>query len=267
MLAHTARNVLSKFPRQAFFFTGRLHAKQHQAARTVRTATTLSTPSPATGDDIDIIADFDIPHAAHKSSGLSYTGLFGHDFLTTPSAFIQLADSTLQRAELLTRRIHKSRDSREELFKVVKHLDRLSDLLCGVIDLAELVRNAHPDPVWVQSAEHVYEKMCEFMNVLNTDVDLYHVRLVIMYYMHNLPTARRSSELSCRTRRYRAPSDLKLARPLSSSGGTSRSQASIYPQSRGRSSSPCQRRFSILAGSFSTRPPALAHPLSSNRPS
>lgn len=59
---------------------------------------------------------------------------------------------------------------------MVKNLDRLSDLLCGVIDLAELIRNAHPDPSWVQSAEHVYEKMCEFMNVLNTHVEMYEVR-------------------------------------------------------------------------------------------
>lgn len=176
MLAHAARNVRSKPPRKVFRFRGCLHAKQEVLARHSRSATTLSTPSPATGDDVDIIADFDVPHSLHRASGLTHTGLFGHDFLTTPSSFIQLADSTLCRAQLLTRRIVKSKDSREELFKVVKHLDRLSDLLCGVIDLAELVRNAHPEPVWIESAEHVYEKMCEFMNVLNTDVDLYHVR-------------------------------------------------------------------------------------------
>lgn len=100
----------------------------------------------------------------------------------TPSAFVQLADSTLLRAEVLTQRIVRARESREELARVVKHLDRLSDLLCGVIDLAELVRNAHPDPVWVQTAEHVYEKMCEFMNVLNTHVELYYVRTLAVAF-------------------------------------------------------------------------------------
>lgn len=49
-------------------------------------------------------------------------------------------------------------------------------MLCGVIDLAELVRNAHPDPAWVESAEEVYAHLCEFMNVLNTHVGLYDVR-------------------------------------------------------------------------------------------
>ena len=176
MLAHTTRNVLSKQSRQVFRFRGCLQAKKEALTHSTRTAATLSAPVPATGDDVEIIADFDVPHLQQYSSGLAQTGLFGHNFLTTPMAFVELADSTLCRAQLLTRRIHKSKDSREELFKVVKHLDRLSDLLCGVIDLAELVRNAHPDPAWTQSAEHVYEKMCEFMNVLNTDVDLYHVR-------------------------------------------------------------------------------------------
>ncbi|EKM48046.1 uncharacterized protein PHACADRAFT_214974, partial [Phanerochaete carnosa HHB-10118-sp] len=180
MLARTTRNVLLKQSRQTFSFRGCLQAKKATLSRGARTATTLSAPSPATGDDVDIIADFDIPYLTQPSSGLARTGMFGHEFLTTPMAFVELADSTLCRAQLLTHRIHKSKDSREELFKVVKHLDRLSDLLCGVIDLAELVRNAHPDPEWTQSAEHVYEKMCEFMNVLNTDVDLYHVLRAVL---------------------------------------------------------------------------------------
>jgi len=86
-----------------------------------------------------------------------------------------LADSTLVRAQLLTERILRAPQSRGELFKVVKNLDRLSDLLCGVIDLAELLRNAHPDPEWVRSANESYEKLCEYMNVLNTNVGLYQV--------------------------------------------------------------------------------------------
>jgi intermediate peptidase len=49
--------------------------------------------------------------------------------------------------------------------------------LCSVIDLAELVRNAHPDVEWVQSANEAYEQLCEYMNVLNTNVGLYEVRL------------------------------------------------------------------------------------------
>jgi Zn-dependent oligopeptidase len=70
--------------------------------------------------------------------------------------------------------------------RVVKNLDRLSDMLCSVIDLAELVRNAHPDPEWVNSANGAYEQLCEYMNVLNTHVGLYEVRLVHLLFQHHM---------------------------------------------------------------------------------
>jgi len=58
---------------------------------------------------------------------------------------------------------------------MVKNLDRLSDLLCGVIDLAELVRNVHPDSAWVEGANAAYEQLCEYMNELNVHIGLYEV--------------------------------------------------------------------------------------------
>jgi intermediate peptidase len=58
------------------------------------------------------------------------------------------------------------------MLKVIKNFDRLSDMLCSVIDLAELVRNAHPDPTWVENANNAYEMLSEFMNVLNTNAGL-----------------------------------------------------------------------------------------------
>jgi mitochondrial intermediate peptidase len=118
---------------------------------------------------------FDHPH--HPSWSKSPTGLFGQPSLVSPSSFQNLALATLIRAQLLTERIVRARQSRDELFKAVKNLDRLSDMLCSVIDLAELVRNAHPDAEWVQSANEAYEQLCEYMNVLNTNVGLYEVRL------------------------------------------------------------------------------------------
>ena len=86
-----------------------------------------------------------------------------------------MAQAALHRAELITRRILRARESRHELRRVVKNLDRLGDTLCGVIDMMELVRHAHPDPDWVGAADRAYEIICEFMNVLNTDIGLYEV--------------------------------------------------------------------------------------------
>jgi intermediate peptidase len=128
----------------------------------------------------DFLSSFDRP--PHRVSwSISPTGLFGQPSLVSPSSFQNLAVATLIRAKLLTERIVRARESRDELFKVVKNLDRLSDMLCSVIDLAELVRNAHPDPEWVESANEAYEQLCEYMNVLNTNVGLYEVCLLLAF--------------------------------------------------------------------------------------
>lgn len=63
--------------------------------------------------------------------------------------------------------------------RVVRNLDRLSDVLCGVIDMCELVRNAHPEPYWSEAANAAYEYLCGYMNVLNTHTGLYQVSIVL----------------------------------------------------------------------------------------
>lgn len=176
MLPRTARNALSQPSRPVYRFRGCLKTKSRSPKIISRPATAAAAQA-TTSHDANIVALFDHPQFAQTSAHSYPTGIFGHNFLTTPSAFVALAESTLRRAELLTNRILDARHSREELFKVVKNLDRLSDMLCGVIDLAELIRNAHPDPNWIRSADEVYEKLCEFMNVLNTHVGLYEVRM------------------------------------------------------------------------------------------
>ncbi|KAK7058376.1 Mitochondrial intermediate peptidase [Paramarasmius palmivorus] len=156
-----------------FRFRGCLHE-----LRARRTAVTLTRPSPiipASTEDKNLLSVFDQPGFSKLKSPFSTTGLFGHTNLTSPQALVSLANATLIRAQALTERILRASESRDELKKVVKNLDRLSDLLCGVIDLSELVRNAHPDRQWVEAANHAYEVLCEFMNVLNTHVGLYEV--------------------------------------------------------------------------------------------
>ncbi|KAF5352368.1 hypothetical protein D9756_005981 [Leucocoprinus leucothites] len=150
MLARSVR-TLAASSRSIFRFRGCLFAK---------------CASTATTDDRTIVSLFDSPHVASKYPSPANTGLFGHSQLSHPNAFISLSEATLVRAQLLTNRILNARSSREELLKVVKNLDRLSDMLCSVIDLAELIRNAHPDRNWVTAGNHVYERLCEFMNVL-----------------------------------------------------------------------------------------------------
>ncbi|KAF7307093.1 Mitochondrial intermediate peptidase [Mycena indigotica] len=166
-------HVLSSPARRVFRFRGCLFAKNDGVHR--RYAHTI----PASSQDKALITIFDRPRTTHKST-ISSTGLFGHRNLTTPNELVALADATVIRAQLLTDRILRAKESRRELLLVVKNLDRLSDLLCGVIDLAELVQNAHPDVKWIEAANFAHEKLCNYMNVLNTHTELYSVLKVVL---------------------------------------------------------------------------------------
>ena len=151
-----------------------------------------------------IRAAFDAPRktAAFKSA-LPAVGRFGHHALRKPSDFAALSKKTQRRADAIVSRMldyaasssrsfsseltnqpdHalvdpglRARISREQdLMVQVKQIDRLSDLLCGVIDLAEVVRNIDPDTTWVKYADTAYQELCYYMNQLNTHVGLYQV--------------------------------------------------------------------------------------------
>ncbi|KAJ7751301.1 mitochondrial intermediate peptidase [Mycena maculata] len=173
--------TLSTPVKHVFRFRGCLFVKNEVTRpRTYSSSTTSSHTIPASVDDKALAAIFDHPKSSFRASSFSTTGLFGHRSLTHPGALVALTDATLIRAQRLTDRILRARESREELLLVVKNLDRLSDLLCGVIDLAELVQNAHPERVWVEAANFAHEKLCNFMNVLNTHIGLYAVLKAVL---------------------------------------------------------------------------------------
>lgn len=56
----------------------------------------------------------------------------------------------------------------EEYRAIVKDLDRLSDLLCRVLDLSDFVRMTHPDPGFQQAASDAWGLVYQYMNQLNT---------------------------------------------------------------------------------------------------
>ncbi|KAG9050826.1 Mitochondrial intermediate peptidase [Tulasnella sp. UAMH 9824] len=136
-------------------------------------------PTASSLQDGDIAQFFDRPSTSSYHSKLlslsQRTGLFGQPELSSPQSLNALAERTVKRAQLLVDRLHNARSSRQEMKKVVKNFDRLSDMLCGVIDAAELIRHAHPNHEWVDAANNAYESLCSYMNVLNTDVELYEV--------------------------------------------------------------------------------------------
>lgn len=113
-------------------------------------------------------------HYSHKS-----VGRFRYGSLQRPGDFAALSRTAQIRAGAIVRRMlafEGSESPERDLLTQVKLIDRLSDTLCGVIDLAELVRNVDPDQQWVQHADTAYNELCYFMNELNTHVGLYNVR-------------------------------------------------------------------------------------------
>jgi intermediate peptidase len=59
-------------------------------------------------------------------------------------------------------------NSLQDYRNLAKDFDRLSDMLCRVIDLSDFVRATHPDERIQMAAGRAHAKMFEFMNILNT---------------------------------------------------------------------------------------------------
>lgn len=104
-----------------------------------------------------------------KSKTKLSTGLFGNPYLSSAKGLAKFSNETLILAKSLTN--HLLTQSKPEEY--IRDLDRLSDMLCRVIDLCEFIRVTHPDSKYVSIAEEAHNQMFEYMNVLNTSKDLY----------------------------------------------------------------------------------------------
>lgn len=108
-------------------------------------------------------------------------GLFNNQELTTPHGLVAFSKSSLKVAkELVASMIDEAKSSKAGRIEYIKKLDQLSDILCRVIDVAEFVRVSHPSQRWVNAAQQTHEIMFEYMNVLNTTVELYEILLDIL---------------------------------------------------------------------------------------
>lgn len=101
-------------------------------------------------------------------------GLFDNPYLTSPQGIIHFTQVSLAQSQALVQKILT--DNAEQVSNpglLIRTLDRLSDTLCQVIDLMGCLLASHPDPQYQAAARHAHETMFEFMNVLNTSVELY----------------------------------------------------------------------------------------------
>ena len=95
------------------------------------------------------------------------TGIVGNRYLARPDGFVDFVTITLQRCNVVVEKVEKA-STIPEYKSLVKELDRLSDLLCRVIDLADFVRGTHPDRRVQAAASKAYAIMFQYMNQLNT---------------------------------------------------------------------------------------------------
>jgi intermediate peptidase len=87
--------------------------------------------------------------------------------LTDPDGFLLFAQKNLEKA---TRIVHRvlSANTVQEYQSIVRDLDRLSDLLCRVLDLSDFVRMTHPDARFQEAAAGAWSMVYQYMNQLNT---------------------------------------------------------------------------------------------------
>lgn len=101
----------------------------------------------------------------------AWEGLFQNHHLTNPAGFREFARVTLEKCRKIVAKVLGA-STTEEYTSMARDLDRLSDLLCRVIDLSDFVRSTHPDPTIQAAATQAYALMFEYMNVLNTTTGL-----------------------------------------------------------------------------------------------
>ncbi|KAJ5584338.1 Mitochondrial intermediate peptidase [Penicillium hispanicum] len=99
-------------------------------------------------------------------------GLVQNQYLTSPDGFRAFAHISLQRCQNIVAKV-LSASTLDDYRALARNLDRLSDVLCRVIDLSDFIRTIHPDPRIQEAATQAYALMFEYMNVLNTTTGLH----------------------------------------------------------------------------------------------
>ncbi|MCJ1313946.1 Mitochondrial intermediate peptidase [Agyrium rufum] len=99
-------------------------------------------------------------------------GLFKNQYLKSPDGFQRFAETTIERCRIIVNEV-LAISTIEDYRGIARQLDRLSDLLCRIIDLAEFVRSTHPDSRYQNAAAEAHTMMFGYMNTLNTTTGLY----------------------------------------------------------------------------------------------
>lgn len=117
----------------------------------------------------------------HLFFSLPKVGLFRNQMLTCPDGLINFSKASLQKAKKLVQTmLLEAINTEDGKLSYIRKLDQLSDILCRVIDVAEFIRVAHPSQKWVEAAQKTHEILFEYMNQLNTNVELYETLVLVL---------------------------------------------------------------------------------------
>ncbi len=94
-------------------------------------------------------------------------GLLGIQYLKSTEGFFTFVQATKQKCDSLVAKTLAA-STLDDYRAMARDMDRLSDLLCRVIDVSDFMRVFHQDAAVVKAATKAYEHMFEYMNVLNT---------------------------------------------------------------------------------------------------
>lgn len=126
-------------------------------------------------DDLTLRQIFDSPSAwlafSGSFKGKPRVGLFRNAYLTNPQGFLVFAHVSLARAQNIVDKVLAA-TSLSDYQNIVRDMDRLSDLLCRVIDLSDFVRVTHPDRNMQAAAAEAWGVVYQYMNQLNTTTGL-----------------------------------------------------------------------------------------------
>ncbi|KAK9463114.1 uncharacterized protein V1516DRAFT_671991 [Lipomyces oligophaga] len=114
--------------------------------------------------------------ASKRHLGSDHRGLLLNSTITTADSMVEFAERALAIAQRLTAHLesyHTLTLENSDLRPIIHTFDRLSDSLCQVIDMAEFIRTAHPEPSFIAAAEQAHELLMNYMILLNTSEKLF----------------------------------------------------------------------------------------------
>ena len=102
---------------------------------------------------------------------LTHLGLFGIPLLRNAKGWNVLTDNVLLKSESLLSKIQNENNPK----KIIHTLDNISEILCSVVDPAELCRNVHPSEDYVFSSTESIDRITTYIHQLNTNPKVYEI--------------------------------------------------------------------------------------------